>query len=45
LEELTSLSIAASIALIGIILLFFPLNQDDDDQDGGMMIPILQKTK
>tara|TARA_Y100000589_G_scaffold156056_1_gene148602 strand:+ start:1160 stop:1291 length:132 start_codon:yes stop_codon:yes gene_type:complete len=37
MEELSTISIALSLASFGIYLLFFSAN-DDDDQDGGYLI-------
>lgn len=42
MEELSVLSIAISLASIGIYLLFFSTS-DDDDQDGGHLIKSVQK--
>ena len=42
MEELTALSIAISLASLGIFFLFFTSN-DDDDQDGGKLIKLPQK--
>jgi len=42
MDELSTLSISFSIALLGIFLLFFSSN-DDDDQDGGKLIRSVQK--
>tara|TARA_B100000900_G_scaffold411432_1_gene431113 strand:- start:3393 stop:3524 length:132 start_codon:yes stop_codon:yes gene_type:complete len=42
MDELSTISIAASFASLGIYLLFFSSN-DDDDQDGGRLIESSQK--
>ena len=42
MDELSTLSIALSIASIGIYCLFFASN-DDDDQDGGHLVKSFQK--
>ena len=42
MDELSALSIALSIASLGIFFLFFYSN-DDDDQDGGKLIRSTQK--
>tara|TARA_B100000212_G_C27124766_1_gene426479 strand:+ start:128 stop:259 length:132 start_codon:yes stop_codon:yes gene_type:complete len=42
MEELSTISIALSLACLGIYLLFFSSN-DDDDQDGGYLIKSSQK--
>jgi len=43
MDELSVLSISLSIASLGIFCLFFASN-DDDDQDGGMLIKSLERT-
>jgi len=42
MEELSVLSISLSIASLGIFLIFFASN-DDDDQDGGKLIKLFQR--
>jgi len=42
MDELSALSIALSIASLGIFCLFFS-SSDDDDQDGGHLIKSAQK--
>ena len=42
MDELATISIAISIASLGIFFLFFYSN-DDDDQDGGKLIKSVQK--
>ena len=42
MDELSALSIAISIASLGIYCLFFASN-DDDDQDGGHLVKAAQK--
>jgi len=42
MEELSTLSIALSIASLGIYCLFFA-SSDDDDQDGGHFVKVSQK--
>ena len=42
MEEFSTISIALSLASLGIYLLFFSSN-DDDDQDGGYLIKNSQK--
>jgi len=42
MDELSTLSIAFSLASIGIFCLFFS-SSDDDDQDGGHLIKSAQK--
>ena len=42
MDELSALSISLSIASIGIYCLFFASN-DDDDQDGGHSVKVIQK--
>tara|TARA_Y100001978_G_scaffold148422_1_gene133502 strand:- start:1045 stop:1176 length:132 start_codon:yes stop_codon:yes gene_type:complete len=43
MEELSTISIALSLASLGIYLLFFSSN-DDDDQDGGYLVKSSQKS-
>ena len=42
MDELSTLSISLSVASLGIYLIFFYAN-DDDDQDGGHLIKSSQK--
>ena len=42
MDELSALSIAISLASLGIYLLFFS-SSDDDDQDGGKLVKSVQK--
>ena len=42
MDELSTISIALSVASLGIYLIFFYSN-DDDDQDGGRLIKSSQK--
>ena len=42
MNELSALSIALSIASLGIYCLFFS-SSDDDDQDGGHLVKTFQK--
>tara|TARA_Y100001978_G_C23533295_1_gene356061 strand:- start:86 stop:217 length:132 start_codon:yes stop_codon:yes gene_type:complete len=42
MDELTTISLAISMASLGIFLVFFNSN-DDDDQDGGYLIKSSQK--
>ena len=42
MDELSTISIALSVASIGIYLIFFYSN-DDDDQDGGRLIRSSEK--
>ena len=42
MDEFSVLSISLSIASLGIFILFFASN-DDDDQDGGKLIKSFQK--
>ncbi len=41
MEELSTISISLSIASVGIYMLFF--SNDDDDQDGGHLVDATQK--
>ena len=41
MDELSTISIALSIASLGIYLIFF--SNDDDDQDGGQLIKATQR--
>ena len=44
MNEFQTLSYSASLALLGIIWIFFGFG-DDDDEGGGKMIPLRQGTK
>ena len=44
MDELSTISISLCTAALGIYLIFFYSNDNDDDQDGGQLIKSSQKT-